>query len=121
MATASRAKRDPFLTMPQEVLDTIFSYLEDKPLRNARLTCHRFSSTGIRRLTVSELPLSKFVYDLDRLNEVSQHPKFSQDVTTLRCDDSNFSDEEMSMAETMKAKSMETGSTTVTPTSHVTT
>lgn len=87
------------LLLPQELVIEIASYVKINSWRaydgkhslgNFRLVCKCFAAAGAKYLT-STVYFSKYSYDLQRLNDISQHAFISKHITNAICDDSRYS------------------------------
>ncbi|KAK0644002.1 hypothetical protein B0T16DRAFT_416982 [Cercophora newfieldiana] len=90
-AVSRRPGRAPIMSLPDEMLNEIFSHLvlpdesgwpQPTPVQHSRLTCRRFSRIASTFL-VPRLEVDISLPSLVRLEEISQHPLISRSVESV--------------------------------------
>ncbi len=84
------AKQNILEMFPTETLVQVFSYLTNKDLKSARLTCRAFYACSTKFLIVDRVVVARRWGTLERLEQIIEHPFYSQTITTVVVDLSTF-------------------------------
>lgn len=71
------------LSLPSEIIVSIFSFLSPKYIKKVRLVCRDFCSYSSQYLKVDSVFAGSQTKTLERLEEIAQHDVFSKTVTTV--------------------------------------